>query len=250
MTGGVMTDRFRKIEVPQVSDLIIRQILSLLEEGEIKPGEQLPSEMSLQKTFGVAKQPLKAAFKKLELYGVLETKPQSGSFIADIEPRILIGLISNILDIQDTFEPLSLMDTRILLEARAAELAAQNMTERELQKVKQANDIFFSKSMKGSRAIEDDIFFHLEIVKYSRSSTLVSLYSFITRQLIDIWKRMDIFDEDKTKRRLEETFKEHSEIIRNLEERNGPGSAQAMRVHLESVYKETELLRNEQQQES
>lgn len=238
-----MTDRFRKIEVPQVSDLIIRQILNLLEEGELKPGEQLPSEMSLQKTFGVAKQPLKAAFKKLELYGVLETKPQSGSFIADIEPKILIGLIYNILDIQDVFDPLSLMDTRILLESRAAELAAENMTERELVKVKQANEIFFSSSGKSSRAIEDDIFFHLEIVKYSKSTTLIALYSFITRQMIDVWKKMDVFDKDRTRNRLEETFTEHAEIIRNLEERNGPGSAQAMRTHLESVYKETELLR-------
>ena len=244
-----MADRFKKVEVPQVSDLIIRQILTLLEQGDIKPGEQLPSEVSLQKSFGVAKQQLKAAFKKLELYGVLETRPQSGTYIADIEPKILVGLISNILDIRDIFEPLSLMDTRILLETRAAELAAARMSSRELDEVKLANDIFFNKSMKKSRAIEDDIFFHLEIVKFSRSSTIIALYSFITRQLIDIWRKMDIFDANKTEKRLEATFAEHTAIIENLERRDGAGSAEAMRKHLESVYKETELLSKVLQQD-
>lgn len=245
-----MSDRFKRVEVPQVSDLIIEQLLHLLEEGSLKPGEQLPSEVHLQKSFGVAKQQLKTAFKKLELYGVLETKPQSGSYVADIEPKILCGLISNILDIRDTFDPLSLMDTRIILECRAAELAAVRMTDRELDNIKKANDIFFNRSMKESRAIEDDIFFHLEIVKYSHSSSLVSLFSFITRPLIDIWTKMDVFDQGKTKARLEETFKEHSAIIKNLEEKNGPGSAEAMRHHLGSVYKETELLRQILQQDN
>lgn len=226
---------FERIEVPQVSDLIIRQILLLLEDGSIKPGEKLPSELHLRESFGVAKQQIKAAFKKLELYGVLETKPQSGTYIAGIEKKILIGLISNILDIRETFDPYSLMDTRILLEVRAAELAAERMTKKELQVVKEANKIFYDKSKNGSRAIEDDIFFHLEIVKYSRSSTLVSLYSFITRQLIEIWKNMDIFDSERTKKRLSETFKEHDALIQCLENKDGPGSAKTMRFHLESA---------------
>ncbi len=237
-----MDNRFKKIEPPPISDLIIEQILGLLEDGSLSSGEQLPSEVQLQKAFGVTKQQLKAAFKKLELYGVLETRPQSGSYIADIEARILTGLISNILNIRDRFEPLSLMDTRILLEVRAAELAAQNMTNKALKKVKEANDVFCRKSGMGSRAIEDDIFFHLEIVKYSGNSTLIALYSFMTRQLIDIWRKMDVFDRNKTKTRLEETFKEHSAIIENLEKRDGQGSAKAMKAHLESVYRETELL--------
>ena len=190
----------------------------------------------------MAKQQLKAAFKKLEIYGVLETRPQSGSFIANLEPKILCGLISNILDIKDTLDPLSLMDTRMILEIRAVELASERMTEKELENVKHANEIFCRESGKTIRAIEDDIFFHLEIVKYSHSTSLIALYSFITKQIIDIWKQMDVFSRDKTRKRLEETFAEHSAIIRKLENRDTEGSVEAMRVHMKNVYKETELL--------
>ena len=237
-----MLGQIKKIEVPSISDLIIRQILSLLEEGALKPGDQLPSEVVLQKAFGVAKQQLKIAFKKLEIYGVLETRPQSGSYIPNIDSKILIGLMSNILNIGDGFDPMSLEDTRAILEIRAAELAAERITEKELSNIIDANEIFFSRSKKTHRVIEDDIYFHLEIVKNSKSPTLIALYSFITRQLIEVWKKMDVFDQEKTRARLEHTFEEHSQIIENLIRRDPKGSAEAMRVHMESVYKDTEQL--------
>lgn len=237
-----MIDQIKKIEIPSVTDLIIKQILFLLEEGSLKPGDQLPSEVILQKAFGVAKQQLKIAFKKLELYGVLETRPQSGSFIPDIDTKILIGLITNILNIGEGFDVLSLGDTRAILEIRAAELAAEHITKKELSSIIVANDIFFSHSKKVYRAIEDDIFFHLEIVKYSKSSTLIALYSFITRPLLKVWNQMDLIGEDRACKQLETTFVEHSSIIENLRQGNPTGSAKAMKVHMDSVYKEMQFL--------
>ncbi len=236
-------DPFTEIDVPKISDLIIRQILNLMHNGALQPGDKLPSELQLQKSLGVAKQQLKAAFKKLELYGVLETKPQSGSFIANMESKILCGLISNILDIEDTLDPVSVMDTRMVLELRAVELAADRMTEQELDSVKKANDIFLSKSRIEKRAIEDDIYFHLEIVKYSHSTALIALFSFITRQIVDIWKQMDVFSKDKTRKRIKETYSEHVQIIKYLEKRDVSGSVEAMRIHLLNVCKDTEALR-------
>jgi len=233
---------FKKIEIPDISDLIIKQILELLSAGSLKPGQQLPSELQLQKSFGVAKQQLKAAFKKLELYGVLETRPQSGSYIANLEINILCGLISNILDIKDVYDIVSLMDTRMILELRAVELAAERLTDSELEFIKAANTSFFNASGKLTRAIEDDIFFHLEIVKYSKSPSLIALFSFMTKQIIDVWKELDIFSKDKTGNRMEETFNEHSEIVRCLENRDPKGSRAAMKTHMQNVCNETKLI--------
>lgn len=231
--------KIKKIEMPSVSDLIIRQILSLLEDGSLKPGDQLPSEVILQKAFGVAKQQLKIAFKKLELYGVLETRPQSGSYIPDIDTKILIGLITNILNIGEGFDVLSLEDTRAILEVRAVELAAARISDKDLASIIHANEIFFTRSKKVHRAIEDDIFFHLEIVRHSKSSTLIALYSFITRQLIEVWNQMDLFEEERTRRQLEHTFGEHRQIIEKLSQRDVEGSSKAMRAHMDSVYAES-----------
>ncbi|WP_422477522.1 FadR/GntR family transcriptional regulator [Pleomorphochaeta sp. DL1XJH-081] len=237
-----MVDQLKKIEIPHVSDLIIKRVYDLLLDGTLKPGDQLPSEAHLQKALGVAKQQLKIAFNKLELYGVLETRPQAGTFVADINTRILVGLIDNILNIGDGFDPLSLADTRTTLEVRAAELAAQRIDDAELSQIVKANEIFFERSQKTFRVIEDDIFFHQEIVKYSKSPTLIALYSFLTRPLIEVWKRMDLFDLDRTHDRLEKTFEEHTRILEGLRERDPKASSIAMRAHLDSVYKETELL--------
>lgn len=237
-----VVDQLKKIEIPHVSDLIIKRVYDLLLDGTLKPGDQLPSEAQLQKALGVAKQQLKIAFNKLELYGVLETRPQAGTFVADINTRILVGLIDNILNIGEGYDPLSLADTRTTLEVRAVELAAQRIDDEEFSRIVEANDIFFERSQKTYRVIEDDIFFHQEIVKYSKSPTLIALYSFITRPLIEVWKRMDLFDLDRTHRRLEMTFEEHTLILDGLKKRDAEASAKAMKAHLESVYGETELL--------
>ncbi len=229
---------FHRIELPNIPDLIIKQIFDLLEEGKLSPGDQLPSEVQLQKTFGVAKQQLKAAFKKLELYGVLETKPQSGTYLADINVKILKGLLTNLLNIQETMDPSSLYGTRRILEIYAVELAAARITDRELQNLKYANKEFDS-NIGTSRAVEDDIFFHLEIVRNSGNSTLIALYSFITRPLLRVWVVMDQGrDRPTTEERLRASVVEHNHVIDCLEKRDPEGAAKSMRSHLDNVFKE------------
>ncbi len=224
--------KFDKIEIPQIPDLIIKQILELVKTGQLEPGEQLPSELSLQKSLGVAKQQIKAAFKKLELYGVLETKPQNGTFIAEIDSRIIIGLIENILDIREIIDPVSLMDTRILLETRAVELAAERINDDELNSILHANELFCANSKESIRAVEDDIFFHLEIIRYSKSPVLISLYSFITRQLIELWRSYDEGNSEIAALRIENTINEHHDILKYLKEGNSLEAAKVMRLHL------------------
>ncbi len=229
---------FHKIELPNIPDLIIKQILDLLEEGKLSPGDQLPSEVQLQKTFGVAKQQLKAAFKKLELYGVLETKPQSGTYLADINVKILKGLLTNILNIQETMDPASLYRTRGILEIYAVESAASRITDRELQNLRYANNEFL-RNIGTSRAVEDDIFFHLEVVRNSGNSTLIALYSFIARPLLRVWEIMDQGRERSvTEERLRASVVEHDQIIDCLEKRDPRAAADSMRSHLVNVFKE------------
>lgn len=53
---------------------------------------------------------------------------------------------------------------------------------------------------------------------------------------------MDLLKTDRTLKQLETTFEEHASIIDNLRKRDSQGSAKAMKVHMDSVYKEMILL--------
>ena len=66
------------------SKKIQRELRSLiLVKEQFKPGEKLPTENSLAKSFNVSRPMIREAIKALEAQGVLVTKHGSGTFVAD-----------------------------------------------------------------------------------------------------------------------------------------------------------------------
>lgn len=71
----------RDIPVPlyyQISQLIRQQI----EAGELKPGEQIPTEKELQEEFNVSRSTVRQAIADLVYDGVLERRGTKGTFVA------------------------------------------------------------------------------------------------------------------------------------------------------------------------
>jgi len=122
-----MLENLQKIHIENPVDLIITQIKDLISSGTIKPGEKLPPERKLAEHFGVSRGQVREAITKLQLYGIVKVQPQSGTTVNGIGIVALEGLITDILELeQSDFK--SLVETRILLETEAARLAAVNCT--------------------------------------------------------------------------------------------------------------------------
>src|SRR5215213_4697514 len=90
-------------------DIIIKQIKELLITGQLKPGDRLPPERKLSEKFGVGRTHVRDAIRKLEFYGILKTRPQSGTFVAAIGISALESLIADVLKI-DSYSFLSLVE--------------------------------------------------------------------------------------------------------------------------------------------
>ncbi|MDC7232980.1 MAG: FCD domain-containing protein [Spirochaetales bacterium] len=236
-----MDSPFGKIVVPKVPNLIIQQILDKVVSEELNPGDKLPSEPQLQVIFEVSRPQLKSAFKRLENFGIVETRPQSGTYMAPYGRKILEGLLTNVLQLDEhSTDYRSLMDTRRLIEVRAAELSAPRITDRELKKIRQANEVFRQNATQ-DRAIDDDIHFHLLIVSTSGSPVLNSQYCILTPDMIDFWKKLDVMEEEMV-RRTGETIAEHEAIIAALEAGDGEACARAMTIHMDNTYSTAEML--------
>jgi DNA-binding GntR family transcriptional regulator len=83
---------------PQLPDALVEQaaeaIRSRIVSGEFEPGEAL-SETALAVKLGVSKTPIREAFLRLRAEGLIEIKPQRGTFVFDMsaeEVRDLCGL--------------------------------------------------------------------------------------------------------------------------------------------------------------
>jgi GntR family transcriptional regulator, transcriptional repressor for pyruvate dehydrogenase complex len=226
---------FKKILPIKISDLIIEQIKQMIEYGIFKPGEKLPSEIKLVRQLGVKLGEVKDAFRKLEFYGILETKPQSGTFVVNFEANTLVALIDNIQTIEkfsEAEEIESLMDTRIILEMRSAELAAIRIDKDSFSNIMKAHDIYAKAS---SKRVNNDICFHLKIVEASKSPFLRYLITLISPKIISI---IDNSESNRDKENIFEYYKktlaEHQKIIQAIKEKNPNKAAKAMKEHLEN----------------
>jgi len=62
-------------------EAVERHILSLIEAGELRPGERIPSLRVLGSRFGVSVSTVNQAYVSLEGQGVIEARPKSGFFV-------------------------------------------------------------------------------------------------------------------------------------------------------------------------
>jgi len=229
-------DEFETIVIENPSDIIIRQIRELIKDGKLQPGDKLPSEAALQKKFEVKRGVVRDALKKLEFYGILKTKPQSGTVIANLGPQALEGLLSNILKLEkNDYE--SLHDTRMVLEGHAAALAATRANESMITELEELKNSYEKKSKSGDRALNADICFHLKIAEAAESSVLNSLITMISPDILSMFYKLN----RTSSKRLQDTIEEHDLILQAIKEKNPQMAEKAMRNHIAQGYASSQI---------
>ncbi len=85
--GGTMKKSSNRDETSKpVYVQIAENLLDQIESGDLSPGDRLPPERELSEKFGVNRQTLRRALKKLELQGLLTRRQGAGTFVS--EPKI------------------------------------------------------------------------------------------------------------------------------------------------------------------
>ncbi|AMC94512.1 hypothetical protein AOC36_11175 [Erysipelothrix larvae] len=64
-------------------EFVQKEIIKLIEEKKLKPGDRLPSELDFQKQFSVSRHTVRSALNRLEYEGVIVKEQGAGSFVSD-----------------------------------------------------------------------------------------------------------------------------------------------------------------------
>lgn len=220
-----------KTENQNVQNLIIIGIRDYINYKNLEPGDKLPSERMLAEKFEVSRSNLREAIQKLEFYGLLNSIPQSGTFVANIGVTAMNGMIEDILRLEEpSFK--SLVETRILLELKTARLAALRRTEDDLIQLKEALDAYEQKVLNGEDAMQEDLLFHLAIAKASGNSTMNTFMLIITPQIITNFEKFHVCDDDLTHKGIQE----HRDIYEAIVSQNPQLAKQMMKVHFKTLY--------------
>ncbi len=218
-------------ENQEIQNGIISKIRDLMIYKNLEPGDKLPSERMLSEKFEVSRSNLREAIQKLEFYGLLVSRPQSGTFVADIGQVAMNGMIEDILRLEEP-DFKSLVETRILLELKTVRLAAQRRTKDDLIKMKNALDAYGAKVNNGEDAVQEDLLFHLAIAKASGNSTMNTFMLIITPEIITNFEKYHVCDKDMAFRGIQE----HKDIFDAIKEQDPQKAKEKMKVHFKTLY--------------
>lgn len=196
-------------------ELVLEAIREAIVTGILKPRERL-MEIQLAEELGVSRTPIREALRKLELEGFIVMVPRKGAYVADI----------SIKDIADVFE------IRAALEGLAAGLAAERITDEELEYMERclAEKAEAIKTSNMEKLIEADTNFHEAIYKASRNERLYTIISNL-REQIQRFRSTSLAVPGRMKLSLDE----HRTIVEAIESRDVVLARQVAQEHIENA---------------
>lgn len=210
---------------------IISKLRDLINLKNLEPGDKLPSERMLSERFEVSRSAVREVIQLLEFYGLLKSKPQSGTFIADIGQVAMNGMIDDILRLGDP-DFKSLVETRIMFELKTVRLAAQRRTPKQLSQIEDALNAYRDKVLNGENAVQEDLLFHLAIAQASGNSTMNTLMLMITPNIITNFEKHHVCDKGQAQKGIIE----HQNIFEAIKEQNIDKAKEQMKIHFRALY--------------
>ena len=233
------------MEKEQPQDIIIKHIRQQLLNGEMQPGMRLPAERKIAEQFGISRGHVRTALQTLESYGIVETKPQSGTFIVGLDVNAIDGLFAEVLQL-DADDFASLAEMRAILEVNSARVCAERRTEQELENIHQAllayEEAFAAEDHE--QMYTTDFELHRCIAVGSGNSTLRSMLMLIAPDIMSTYQKHQICEPFDPK-----ILEEHQLLYRFIKEQRPDVCAILMKTHLDGMLKFAEELRKKKDAE-
>jgi DNA-binding FadR family transcriptional regulator len=225
---------YKQIQTGRLSDLVSGQLKESIFQGDYQPGEKIPPEHQLVEIFGVSRIIVREAIRNLEQSGLIEIKrgPNGGAFVLPMNHEAVSQVMKDILRMGKT-RASDIMEVRLEIVPIVAGLAAERVTEEDIQMLAQALED--EPKGAGTEHVEWNLNFDRVLAKCTHNplyEILVNILMDFVRDLILRVKPPDQIIHDDTS---------HPAIFDKVCKRDAKGAKRLMRSHLEEML---ELLKN------
>lgn len=197
---------------PRRADNIAEALEELIFNATFVDGDRL-DEVRLAEQFGVSRTPLREAFQRLALSGLVELVPRRGAFVRQPGP----------IELMEMFEVMA------ELEAVCGRLAAKRISEEALDELRDAN-------AKCQAAVErqDVDRYYIENERFHKTIYSQSGNSFLEQEATKLHKRLKPFRRQQLRfrGRMPQSMSEHEAVVKALAEGKPEETANALRNHV------------------
>ena len=197
-----------------LSENLLRQLRMDILQGKLKAGEKL-TEQRVCSEYSVSRTPVREAFQKLEIDGLIETVPNRGAFVVGFTQQ----------DISDMY------DLRKAYEVQAVQWAIERMSNEEFEEIEETFEFmeFYTNKNDVEKMYNINTNFHNLIYTASRNKMLMHFLS--SYQLyIKYSRKTAAADKDY----LAAVLDEHRAIYEAIKNRDVEAGAKAMTIHMDN----------------
>jgi GntR family transcriptional repressor for pyruvate dehydrogenase complex len=213
-----------------LTDEAIEKIKSMIVSGTLRAGDRLPKEADLAAELGLSRSSLREAVKALSLVNILDVRRGDGTYVTSLQAPLLLEALSFIVDFHRDGTVLEFLQVRRILEPAAAAMAAERISEEEIEGLRRLLD-----SLGPHPEVEDlvanDLEFHKRISACCGNSVLCSLLESLSGPTFRarVWRGLT--QEGSTER----TLAEHRAILDALASHDPEVARSWSTVHIASV---------------
>ncbi len=218
---------FETVQRDVLPDQVIEQILQLIADKRLKPGDKLPPERELANTMQIGRQTLRAALRALDAIDVLDIRQGSGAYVTELSPNKLIERLKFFITLNETSVS-EFFEARTAIELSVVGLAAQRISEEELVQLETSPALQITTNL--YRFVQDDLEFHKAIALAAGNSILEEFLNVFRAIRGNI--RRDAQSILPTA--VDTVVNEHRLIVAALRRRDSDGARQAMASHMKS----------------
>lgn len=212
-----------------VAEAISAEILELLRQRELKPGDKLPPERELADMLGVSRPSLREALRALSIMKVVEVRQGDGTYVTALNPEELVEHLEFVFMLDES-TTVQLFEARKIVETGNAALAAQRISSTELAALRHCLE-------RSERSVDDPEAFMLADIELHEIITRAARNPLLERFMASIGT-LSRASRHKTTHMIGVTataLADHRQIVAALEARDAQAASRAMLRHLEHI---------------
>ncbi len=225
--------------LPVQTERLYQQIVEQIEEravaGDLKVGDQLPSERELGEQFGVSRTAVREAIKILREKGLIEVRPGRGTFVTNGTPDAMRQSLDLLIKFGSADGSDNLVEVRGILEPEIAALASKRITEEGIAAMREAVATMDTALHNVDLFVEADLDFHLTLAEATQNPIIPALLDTIIDLLRQQRRRIGLVNGG-----LRRGQYHHKRILDAVIRHDPEAARQAMQQHLKQVLKDSE----------